>query len=140
MAERAEGNNRVVALTWAAIAEVGLAGVILLWLISPSAAGSAGYGSPLSMVLLIVAMLFTAVGGLVVLVISRLSRGVRLAATLLLAAAAGGVIPLAITGLSTAGGGGYGLLLILAVIGMEFLAVQIPRAIRMRPQCDKEKA
>lgn len=123
----------MVALTWAAIAEVGLAGVVLLWLISPSAAGTAGYGSPLSMALLFVSMLFTAVGVLVVLVASRLSRGVKLTITLLLAATAGGVIPLAIAGLSAAGGGGYGLLLVLAVIGMEFLAVHIPRATYPRP-------
>lgn len=104
-----------------------------MWLISPSAAGTAGYGLPLSMALLVVSMLFTAVGVLVVLVAPRLSRSVKLTITLLLAATAGGVIPLAMTGLFAADSGGYGLLLVLAVVGMEFLAVNIPRATYPRP-------
>jgi len=128
VAQRAERGKRAAALTWAAIAEVGLAGVLLVWLISPSAAETAGYGSPLSMVLLVVSMLFTTVGMAVVLVAPRLSRSVTLAITLFIAATAGGVIPLAMTGLFAADSGGYGLLLALAVIDMEFLAVHIPRA------------
>lgn len=133
MARRAERGNRAAALTWAAIAEVGLAGVVLVWLISPSAAGTAGYGYPLSMALLIFSMLFTAAGIAIVLVTPQLSRGVRLAITMLLAATAGSVIPLALTGLLAAGSGGYGLLLVLAVFGMEFLAVNIPRAAYPKP-------
>jgi hypothetical protein len=127
VAQRAERGKQAVALTWAAIAEVGLAGVLLVWLISPSTVETAGYGSALSMVLLAVSMLFTAVGMAVVVVAPRLSRGVKLAVTLLIAVTAGGVIPLAMTGLFAADSGGYGLLLALAVIGMEFLAVHIPR-------------
>jgi hypothetical protein len=118
-----------VALIWAAIAEVALAGVLLVWLISPAAAATASYGSLLSMSLLVVSMLFTAIG-VVVLMARRLPRSIKLAITLILAATAGGVIPLALSGLLVADGGGYGLLLALAVIGMEFLAVHIPRATR----------
>ncbi|MGH3811573.1 MAG: hypothetical protein ACRDUV_03820 [Pseudonocardiaceae bacterium] len=133
MARRAERGNRTVALTWAAIAEVGLAGVLMVWLISPSAAGTAGYGSPLSMILLVVSMLFTAVGMGALVIAPRLPRSVKLAMTLLIAATAGALIPLALTGLFATGGGGYGLLLVLAVIGMEFLAVTIPRATHPKP-------
>jgi hypothetical protein len=133
VARRAERGNRAAALTWAVIAEVGLAGVALVWVISPSAAGTAGYGYPLSMALLVVSMLFTAIGMAIVLVAPRLSRGVKLAITLLLAATAGTVIPLAMTGLLAADSGGYGLLLVLAVIGMEFLAVNIPRVTYPKP-------
>jgi hypothetical protein len=133
VARRAERGNRATALTWGAIAEVGLAGVALVWLISPSVAGTAGYGYPLSMALLVFSMLFTAVGMAIVLVAPRLSRGVRLAITLLLAVTAGSVIPLAMTGLLAAGSAGYGLLLVLAVIGMELLAVSIPRATCPKP-------
>lgn len=120
-------------MTWAAIAEVGLGGVLLVWLISPSTAATAGYGSALSMGLLIVSMLFTALGMGIVLFAHQLSRGIKLAITLLIAATAGGVIPLAMTALFAADSAGYGLLLALAVIGMEFLAVQIPRTSRPKP-------
>lgn len=133
MARRAERGNRAAALTWAAIAEIGLAGVLMVWLISPSAAGTAGYGRPLSMILLVVSMLFTAVGMGALLVAPRLPRGVKLAMTLLIAAAAGALIPLALTGLFATGIEGYGLLLVLAVIGMEYLAVNIPRATHPKP-------
>ncbi len=85
------------------------------------------------MILLVVSMLFTAVGMGVVLVAPRLSRGVKLTMTLLIAATAGALIPLAVTGLFAAGSGSYGVLLLLAVIGMEFLAVSIPRATHPKP-------
>lgn len=120
-------------MTWAAIAEVGLAGVLMVWLISPSAAETAGYGSPVSIILLVVSMLLTTVGMGVVLVAPRLPRGIKLTMTLLIAVAAGALIPLALTGLVAAGSGGYGLLLLLAVIGMEFLAVSIPRTTHPKP-------
>lgn len=115
-------------MSWAAIAEAGLAGVVFVWLISPTAARTAGYGPPLSMLLLAVSMLLTALGALAVLVKPRVSRGVKLTITLLLAATAGGVIPLAINGLFSSESGGYGLLLVVAVVGMEVLALLIPRA------------
>lgn len=120
-------------MAWAAIAEAGLAGVVFVWLISPTAAGTAGYGPPLSILLLTVSMLLTAAGALAVLAEPRLSRGVKLTITLLLAATAGGVIPLAIIGLFAAESGGYGLLLVLAVVGMAVLALFIPRATSPTP-------
>lgn len=120
-------------MTWAAIAEVGLAGVLFIWLISPAAAEKAGYGFVFSSILLVLSMLFTAVGVLTLLAAPRLSRGFRLTVTLLLAAIAGGVLPLAMTGLFTAQSRGYRLLLVLAVVGMEFLAVRIPRVVDPRP-------
>lgn len=120
-------------MAWAAIAEAGLAGVVFVWLISPTAAETADYGPSLSILLLAVSMLLTAVGALALLVAPRLSRGVKLTITLLLAATAGGVIPLAMTGLFSSESGGYGLLLVLAVIGMEALALRIPRATNPTP-------
>jgi len=113
VARLAARGNRAAALTWAAIAEAGLGGVLLVWLISPSAAETAGYGSVLS--------------------VHRLARPIKLIMTLLIAVTAGGVIPLALAELFAADSGGYGFLLILAVIGMEVLAVQIPRATRPIP-------
>lgn len=127
MARRTQRGTRTAALAWAAIAEAGLAGVVLVWLISPTAAETAGYGPPLSILLLVVSMLLTAVGTLAVLVAPRLSRGVKVTVTFLLAATAGGVIPLAITGLFSSESGEYCLLLVLAVVGIEILALLIPR-------------
>ena len=108
-------------------------GVLLVWLISPSAAETAGYGSALSISVLVASMLFTAVGMGIVLSVHRLARPIKLIMTLLIAVTAGGVIPLALAELFAADSGGYGFLLILAVIGMEVLAVQIPRATRPIP-------
>lgn len=133
MARRVQRGTRATALAWAGIAEVGLAGVLFVWLISPTAAETAGYGSRLSILFVAGSMLFTAVGALAVLVAPRLSRGVKLTVTLLLAATAGGVIPLAMTGLFSSESGKYGLLLVLAVIGMEALALHIPRATHPTP-------
>ncbi|MGH4008861.1 MAG: hypothetical protein ACRDTH_12015 [Pseudonocardiaceae bacterium] len=133
VARRAERGNQAAALTWAAIAEVGLAGVLVVWLISPAAAGTAGYGFPVSMILLVVSILITAVGMGVLRVAPRLPRNIKLAMTLLIAATAGALIPLALTALFATGSGGYGFLLALAVIGMEYLAVTIPRAAHPEP-------
>jgi hypothetical protein len=133
VARLAAHGNRAAALTWAAIAEAGLGGVLLVWLISPSAAETAGYGSALSISVLVASMLFTAVGMGIVLSVHRLARPIKLIMTLLIAVTAGGVIPLALAELFAADSGGYGLLLILAVTGMEVLAVQIPRATRPIP-------
>jgi hypothetical protein len=73
-------------------------------------------------------MLRTAAGAMAFLNAPRLSRGVKLTVTFLLAATAGGIIPLEMTGLFSSESGKYGLLLVLAVIGMEALALHIPRA------------
>jgi peptidoglycan/LPS O-acetylase OafA/YrhL len=109
------------------IAEVCLSGVAILWSISPSARQSAAYGPMPSQVVLAVSMLLTAAGAGAVWLGSRLSRAAKLAITLVLASTAGGVLPLALTALLPAKPGGYGLLLILAVIGMAGVAGHIPR-------------
>jgi hypothetical protein len=115
------------ALAWAAIAEACLSGVAILWNISPSARQSAAYGPMPSQVMLAVSMLLTAAGAGAVLLGPRLNRPARLALTVVLAGTAGGVLPLALAALLPAKPGGYGLLLILAVIGMAGVARHIPR-------------
>src|SRR5437763_6309596 len=99
-------SRRFAAMTWAAIAETCLVGVIIIWLISPSAAAQAGYGRAGSIIVLALSMLFTAMGVVMTLSASRLRRGPRLTVAILLAVVAGGVIPLALTGLVEPGATG----------------------------------
>lgn len=118
------------ALAWAAIAEACLSGVAILWGISPSASQSAAYGPTLSQLLVAVSMLLTAAGAGAVLLGPRLGRPIKLAIALVLAGTAGSILPLALAALPAAKPGGYGLLLVLAVIAMEGVALHIPRTPR----------
>lgn len=117
-------------MTWAAIAGICLVGVIIMWLISPSAAAHAGYGRAGSITVLALSVLSTAMGVLVAVSESRPRRGLRLAVAITLAVVAGGVIPLALTDLVEPGATGVIVPLALAVTGMEFLAVFLVRAAR----------
>jgi hypothetical protein len=117
--------KHTVAMTWAAVAEICLAGALFVWLISPWAAAHAGYGTAGSVAVVAASMVLTVVGVVTVLGAARLSRTARVTITVLLAAVAGGVIPLAM--IDFISGVGMGPLLLLAVIGMEFLAVHLVR-------------
>jgi hypothetical protein len=118
--------TRTVAVTWAAIAEICLVGAVILWL-GTSAGAHAGYGKLGSVALAGLSILVTVVAVVGAFSSSGWRRGSRLAVAGVLAVTAGGVLPLAITGLVTAGAG-VGLLLALAVVGMEILAVHLIRA------------
>jgi hypothetical protein len=117
-------------MAWAAISGICLVGVIIIWLISPSAAAHAGYGRAGSITVLALSVLLTATGVVVAVSASRLRRGPRLTVAIMLAVVAGGVIPLALTDLVGPGVTGVIVPLVLAVIGMEFLAVFLIRAAR----------
>jgi hypothetical protein len=118
-------------MAWAGIAEICLVGVIIIWLISPSAAAHAGYGHTGSITLLALSAVLTATGVVVALSASRLGRGPRLTVAITLAVVAGSVIPLALTDLVGPGLTGVVVPLALAVIGMEFLAVFLIRVARL---------
>lgn len=76
--------------------------------------------------MLSLAILLTVVGAVVALWRPRMRRGVQLAVSVLLTVTACAVVPLVITDLVT--GPGVGTLLVLAVAGMEVLAVHLIRA------------
>lgn len=116
--------QRSVFLAWAAIAEVCLVGVGVVWL-TTTAGIHTGYGLTGSIAVLVLAVLLTFVAALVYLSSRAIRRGVRLALAGLLAAATGAVAPLAIVDLWT--GSGIYLLLALAVAGMDILAVHLIR-------------
>jgi hypothetical protein len=109
-------------MTWAAIAEVCLVGVGVVWLVT-TAGTHAGYGRIGSIAVVALSVVLTAVAALSP---SGMRRGPRLFIAGFLAVVAGGVVPLAITDLFT--GLGVGIPLALAVAGMEVLAVHLIRA------------
>lgn len=125
------GGRCPAAMAWAAIAEICLVGVIIIWLTSPSAAAHAGYGRAGSITVLAVSVLLTAMGVVVTVSASRLRRGPRLTVAIMLAIVAGGVLPLALTDLVGPGSPGVIVPLSLAVIGMEFVAAFLIRAARI---------
>lgn len=125
--------KRLTALTWAAIAEVSLTGVFIIWSISPSAAAHASYGRTGSLTMLAMSMVLTLAGAVTAIMTSQLGKWVRLAVAILVAVTAGGVVPLTLPGLAApTAPGAAGALgpLILAIAGMEFVAAHL---IRGRP-------
>jgi hypothetical protein len=111
--------GRAAAVTWALVAEIGLGTTIDIWSLSASAAARAGYGRTTSTVLLAISMLATGIGGVLVL----LRRGhAWLAVPVVLAVLAGGIVPLILTDMTSPGGSGDSLLLVLATVGMCLVA------------------
>lgn len=127
MTGRTNRGNRVTAVTWAAIAEIGLAGTIYIWSLSASAAVRAGYGRAGSIVLLAVSMLATAIGVAFLLGRSRIGQRQRIMTGVGLAVIAGGVVPLALLDLLTPGSSGIFVPLALAIAGMCFVATSLTR-------------
>ena len=113
-------------MAWVAVVEVSLAGTLLLWIISPLAAQGADYGPGLPIAIVSLAVVLTLVAAVVVILGRRVSRALRLTTAVALAVIAAGLVPLILAGLAKMSAGPE-LLLVLAVIGMEFVAVNIPR-------------
>jgi hypothetical protein len=132
MARDSARGRRLVALTWAGMAEICLAGLILIWS-STSSGAHAGYGQRGSIAVLGLSILLTAVA-MVALRPAASRRTAQLAVAAVLAVAAGGVLPLAITDLAS-GRGGVDFPLALAVVGM---AVVPAHLIRMANRRDVE--
>jgi hypothetical protein len=120
--DKARG-RRTTALTWGAIALVCVVGVLVGWLVSDSAVRTAGYGPAASITVLAASGVSTVAG---MLVAGGIVRTARLPCVIVLAAVAGAVLPLAVVALTN--GDGYGIPLVLAVVGMEWLAVSAVRA------------
>jgi hypothetical protein len=122
---RRKGNERVVAVMWAAIAEVCLVGVGAIWLYT-MAGTRAGYGRAGSMTVVGVAIVLTLAGAVAALNSARMRRGAQLALAGGLIVAGGVVVPLVITDVVT--GPGVDVPLALAVVGMVVLAVRLIRS------------
>jgi hypothetical protein len=119
-------SDRTAAVTWAGIAEICLAGTVLIWQTSANRHG--GYGPLWSVTAVALAGLLTLVG-VAAAFSNRLSARPKLVLAILLDTAAGGVLPLAISDLDTEGGG-ESLLLIQAVIGIVVLATHLMKTRR----------
>lgn len=110
---------------WAAIAEVCLVGVGVVWLMT-SAGAHAGYGRFGSIAVLVLSVLLTAIAMVAAVRSPGIHAATRITLAGILALAAAGVVPLVITDLVA--GPGVGLPLALAVAGMEILVVHLIRA------------
>lgn len=127
--------RRTTALTWGAIGEVGLLGVLFNWYIVRHSENA------WIVALVVVAAFLTAVGMVVVVTASRLGTGVKWTAAVLIASVSGGIAVLAIVLLVAGSGteGGIGLLLLLAVLGMDIIAAYIPRAAMTGTQAQRRR-
>jgi hypothetical protein len=116
--------RRTTALSWGAVGEVELLGVLFVWHIGQRSE------SAWSVSLLLAAALVTAVGMVVVVTASRLGVGVKWTVAVLVAGVGGSVAVFAIVGLVAGSDieAGIAPLLLPAAIGMVVIAVQIPRA------------
>lgn len=127
MTGRTNRGNRVATVTWAGIAEIGLAGVIYIWSMHASAAARAGYGRTGSIALLAVSMLATAVGIVLSHERYRIGRRQRIAAGVGLAMIAGCLVPLVLLDVLTPGSDGLFVLLAQSIVGMCFVATSLTR-------------
>jgi hypothetical protein len=127
----ASGPGRSTTLTLGVMAEVLLAGSLLIWRTGVDAAAAAAFGAMMSSILVVAAMVILAVAMVTLLLSARLSRGFRLSVVVLTSFATGFVGVLALVSLLGAGDGtdtGVGLLLAMSWVCMVFLAVGISRA------------
>lgn len=127
----ASGPGRSTTLTLGVMAEVLLAGSLLVWRTGEDAAASAAFGATVSTLLVGAAMVLVVLAMVTLVLSARLRRGLRLGVVVLTSFGTGVVGVLALVSLLGAGDGsdtGIGLLLAMAWICMVFLAVGISRA------------
>lgn len=114
-----------MALAWAGMAEIVLAGDGYFLLISPTAAANAAYGRNWSIAALALAFLITFAAAAVVLSATSVRRWAAWVLALLLAGATGVIAPFALAELLAKSSDGY--VMVLAVVGMIVLATHLAR-------------
>jgi hypothetical protein len=126
----ASRRRRPSTLVWGGAAAACLIGVLLVWLGSDAAADRALFGSAGSVIVVVVSLVFTAVGIAVGLAATRPSAAIRWGIALPLAICAGGVAVLAFGAFfapTEPGDVGLGVLLAVAVIGMYMVSTRVSR-------------
>lgn len=121
------GPHRSTALTWAAIAEVVLCGLLFALIVAFDGDDGVPFGVPGASAVLLAAIVTTAAGAVVAGRGAGVSAGPRIAVTALVAVAAGLVAVLAITCFFSPNGSvaGLGIPLVLAVVGMNVVAARV---------------
>lgn len=125
-------SRRRIGILWGIIAVACLGGSLIVLVVSPQAADSAGLGQAVSLVIVAAAVVLTVSGAGVVLASAQTSWGMRWGVALPLAVAAGGVAVLALTTLVTPQGMADAAIVVLlagAVVGMNVLAAQVARRV-----------
>lgn len=123
---KVSGPSRSTALVWAAIAEVVLAGAALALLVAFDADDGVPFGVPGAVAVLVAAIAVTAAGTALAASGAGGTRPVALGTALLVAVMAGLVAMLAIACFFASNGSvaGLGIPLVLAVVGMDVVAVR----------------
>ena len=125
-------SRRRKGLLWGIVAVACLGGSLVVLLVSPQAASSAGFGRAVSLVIVAAAVVLTVTGAGVVLASAQTSWGMRWGVALPLAIAAGGVAVLALATLVTprqVADAVIAVLLAGAVVGMNVVAAQVARRV-----------
>lgn len=131
-------SRRRTGLLWGIVALVCLGGSLVVLLVSPQAASSAGLGRAVSLVIVAAAVVLTVTGAGVVLASAQTSWGMRWGVALPLAVAAGAVAVLALATLVAPSGVTDAVIAVLlagAVVGMNIVAAQVAR--RVVPDSDR---